>query len=210
MPGPETFEAIDEANALPVLAAFVAYVNGERVLSVSGPVRESRTKNGKALVFEPPSQKFPGSFRVAIAGTRSVKIGEGEVNGRIPFLAGRDLAGLRADGTEHPNGKPFLDLSEEPEGRRSWVCLLVGVNTESVYDELLPGEEGATIVHRVELPVGVPYGLDEEGRGLRPIAQLTWNADRSLIERVRQVLHFDQVYQAPQGEDPRPTWSAAG
>lgn len=204
------FRAINEENALPVLQAFMEFVRGDEVVSVSGPVRETRGDRGRALVFEPETQKFPGSFRVATAGPRSFRIGEGEVNGRMPILDGRDLAGLRADGSAHPDGPPSLLVEGEPEARRSWICLLVATSPGNLYDEPLAGEEGLTVIHRLALPTGVPYGLDEEGRGLRPIAQLSWNSDRTRVDRVRQILHFDQVYRAPRGTDPRPQWLAAG
>lgn len=203
------FEAIDGENALPVLQAFVDFVRGDEVLSVTGPVRETRTDRGRTFVFEPQAQRFPGAFRVASLGPRSVRIGEGEVNGRIPFLDGRDLAGLRADGREHPEGPPALLLEGEPEARRSWICLLVLAAADGT-GEIPAGEDFLTITHRLALPVGVPYGLDEEGRGLRPIAQLTWNRDRTRVDRIRQILHFDQVYRPPVGNDPRPQWIAAG
>lgn len=203
------FEAIDGADALGVLAAFVQFVKSEEVLTVDGPVRETRTDRGRAFVFEPEAQRFPGSFRVSTLGPRSVRIGEGEVNGRVPFLDGRDLAGLKADGKEHPEGRPSLLLEGEPGSRRSWICLLV-LQALPLTGEILAGEDYLTIVHRFSLPTGVPYGLDEEGRGLRPIAQLTWNSDRTRVDRIRQILHFDQVYKPPVGKDPRPQWLAAG
>ena len=203
------FRAVNEGNALPVLQAFIEFVQGDTVASISGPVREMRGSRGRALVFEPETQKFPGSFRVATAGPRSFRIGEGEVNGRIPFLDGRDLAGMKADGSAHPEGIPLLSIEGEPEARRSWICLQVATSPGDRNDELLPGEEGLTIVHRLSLPTGVPWGLDEEGRGLRPITQLTWNSDRTRVDRVRQILHFDQVYKSPTGDDPRPEWKAA-
>lgn len=204
------FPAIEGQDALPVLQAFINFVRSDEVASISGPVRETRGTQGRALVFEAETQKFPGSFRVATAGPRSFRIGEGEVNGRVPFLDGRDLAGLREDGSPHPEGRPTLQVEGEPEARRSWICLLVAISPGNLFDEPLAGEEGLTITHRLALPTGVPYGLDEEGRGLRPIAQLSWNSDRTRVDRVRQILHFDQVYRAPQGADPRPQWLAAG
>jgi hypothetical protein len=204
------FPAINGDNALPVLQAFIDFVRGDEVADISGPVRQTKTARGRRLVFEPETQKFPGAFRVSTAGPRSFVIGEGEVNGRIPFLDGRDLAGLREDGSAHPDGRPALQVEGEPEARRSWICLLVITPPENLFDEPLPGEEGLTITHRLALPIGVPYGLDEEGRGLRPIAQLSWNSDRTRVDRVRQILHFDQIYRAPRGEDPRPQWVAAG
>lgn len=204
----QEFRAINGDNALPVLREFIDFVKGDRVSASGGPVRETRTDRGRVFVFEPEAHRFPGSFRVSSLGSREVSVGEGEVNGRIPFLDGRDLAGLREDGSAHPEGKPSLALEGEPEARRSWICLLV-MATVGVAEEIPPGEEGVTIVHRLALPSGVPYGLDEEGRGLRPIAQLTWNEDRTRVDRIRQILHFDQVYRAPRGDDPRPEWRAA-
>lgn len=207
----DRYRAVDGQEALPTIQAFIEDVAAESVFSVSGPVRETRTDRGRALVFDPPMQSFPGSFRVGIVGAREMRIGEGEVNGRVPFLGGRDLTGRREDGSDDPQGIPSLRLEETPEkGRRSWVCLLVSIVADSTSDEIPPGEDGLTIVHRVELPTAVPYGLDEEGRGLRPVAQLTWSKDKSLVERIRQILYFDQVYRAPRGDDPRPEWLAAG
>lgn len=207
----DRYRAVDGEEALSTIQAFIEDAAAEGVLSVSGPVRETRTKNGRAFVYDPPPQSFPGSFRVGLAGSREVRIGEGEVNGRVPWLDGRDITGRRGDGSDDPEGVPSLRLEETPEeGRRSWVCLQVSTVVSGSYDEILPGEDGLTVVHRTALPTGVPYGLDEEGRGLRPIAQLTWNKDKTLIERIRQILHFDQVYRAPRGEDPRPEWVAAG
>lgn len=204
------FKAINEENALPVLQAFIDFVKGDEVVDITGPVRQMRGTLGRTLVFEPETQKFPGAFRVATAGPRSFRIGEGEVNGRVPFLDGRDLAGLLPDGSAHPEGRPVLLVEGEPEARRSWICLLVATSPGDLYDVPFEGEEGLTVVHRLALPTGVPYGLDEEGRGLRPIAQLTWSSDRTRVDRVRQILHFDQVYRAPRGMDPRPQWIAAG
>lgn len=204
----EDFPAITGENALPVLQAFIDFVKSDRIGTVGGPVREMRGDRGRTFIFEQETQKFPGSFRVSSLGPRSVRIGEGEVNGRIPFLDGRDLTGLREDGEPHPEGPPTLILEGEPEARRSWICLLV-IDASADTGEMPPGEEGLTIVHRLALPEGVPYGLDEEGRGLRPIAQLTWNSDRTRIDRIRQILHFDQEYRAPRGEDPRPEWRVA-
>jgi len=205
----EDFEAITGENALPVLQAFADFVRGDRVTLIGAGVRETRGQRGRMIVFEEDGQRFPGSFRVTTLGPRLVGVGEGEVNGRIPFLDGRDLTGLREDGSEHPEGKPSLILEGEPEARRSWICLLV-ITAEGAFGEIPPGDEGVTITHRITLPTGTPYGLDEEGRGLRPIAQLTWNSDRTRIDRVRQILHFDQEYRSPRGEDPRPEWRAAG
>ena len=207
----ERFRAVDGQEALPTIQAFIEEVAAEGVLSVAGPVRETRADKGRTLVFDPPMQTFPGAFPVGLIGARELRIGEGEVNGRLPWLDGRDLTGRRTDGTDDPRGVPSLILEETPEtGRRSWVCLLVTTVPGSSYDEIPEGEEGLTITHRIDLPAATPYGLDEEGRGLRPIAQLTWNAEKTLVERIRQILHFDQVYKAPQGDDPRPEWLAAG
>lgn len=203
------FEAITGDNALPVLQAFVEFVKNDRVSTVGGPVRETRTDRGRTFVFEPETQRFPGAFRVSSLGPREFRIGEGEVNGQVPFLDGRDLAGLRANGSPHPQGRPTLAVEGEPESRRSWICLLV-LQATAITGEIVSGDEGVTIVHRLALPKGVPYGLDEEGRGLRPIAQLTWNDNRTRVDRVRQILHFDQVYRPPLGQDPRPQWMAAG
>jgi hypothetical protein len=203
----EQYRAIREEDALPTIQAFVARVKADQVISFSGPVRETRTRNGRAVVFDPPAQTFPAAFRVSLVGSRTVRISEGTVNGRIPLLDGRGLTGLKEDGSAHPEGPPSLELTEEPEKRWSWVCLQASATIGN--GDLLPGEEGLTVVHRLSLPQGVPYGLDEQMRGLRPIAQLTWNGDRTRIERVRQILYYDQVYRAPRGEDPRPEWLAA-
>jgi hypothetical protein len=201
----EDFPAITGENALPILQAFIDYVKADRVALIGAGVRETRGDRGRTFVFEEAPQRFPGSFRVSSQGPRSVRIGEGEVNGRVPFLDGRDLAGLDLDGEPHPEGVPTLILEGEPEARRSWICLLV-IAANANTGEIPPGDEGVTITHRLALPTGTPYGLDEEGRGLRPIAQLTWNSDRTRVDRIRQILHFDQEYRAPRGEDPRPEW----
>lgn len=201
----EDFPAITGENALPVLQAFIDFVKGDKVSLIGSGVREARGDRGRTFVFEQDPQRFPGSFRVSSQGPRSVRVGEGEVNGRIPFLDGRDLTGLDPDGQPHPEGVPTLLLEGEPEARRSWICLLV-IAANADTGEIPAGEEGLTITHRLALPTGVPYGLDEEGRGLRPIAQLTWNSDRTRVDRIRQILHFDQEYRAPRGEDPRPEW----
>jgi len=214
------FPAIDAENALPTLRAFMEFVQNDQVTIVGGPVRVVRTAQGQSIIFEPESNRFVGAFRVSTVGPRTFRVGEGTVNGEVPILDGRDLAGLMPDGDPHPEGAPSLRVEGEPETRRSWICLLVteppassgGGDTVSSMSlgVVKGGDPPITIVHRIALPDKVPYGLDEEGRGLRPIAQLTWNEDRTRVDRVRQILHFDQEYRAPKGSDPRPEWRAAG
>ena len=221
------FPAITGRNALPVLQAFVDFVKNDQVTIIGGPVREVRTEQGRAIIFEPDAKRFIGAFRVSTAGPKSFSIREGTVNGEVPILDGRDLGGYLPDGEPSPEGRPLLTVDKEPESRRSWICLQVaelpeeqkgGTGTANRLGSMgvlsgaqLSGEDPyLTVVHRTELPTDVPYGLDEEGRGLRPIAQLTWNDDRTRVDRVRQILHFDQEYRAPKGEDPRPEWRAVG
>lgn len=221
------FPAITGENALPVLQALVDHVRNDQITIVGGPVRIVETAQGRSIIFEPDSNRFIGAFRVSSVGPLRFRIGEGTVNGEVPILEGRDLAGLMPDGEPHPEGRPSLEIKDTPEGRRSFLCLQIAnppaeTGGDAGGDDRaqslgvmsgaqLAGEESdLTIVHRIALPKDVPYGLDEEGRGLRPIAQLTWNEDRTRVDRVRQILHFDQEYRAPRGSDPRPEWRNAG
>lgn len=218
------FPAITGENALPVLQALVDHVRSDQITIVGGPVRIVETSQGRSIIFEPDSNRFIGAFRVSSVGPLRFQIGEGMVNGEVPVIDGRDLAGLNAKGEPHPEGRPSLEIEDTPEGRRSYICLQIanapaegggGGDRATSLGVMSPAQLAAegpalTVIHRKDLPKEVPYGLDEEGRGLRPIAQLTWNESRSRVDRVRQILHFDQEYRPPRGSDPRPEWRNAG
>jgi hypothetical protein len=217
------FPAITGENALPVLQALVDHVRNDQITIIGGPVRIVETQQGRSIIFEPDSNRFIGAFRVSTVGPLRFQIGEGMVNGEVPIVEGRDLAGLKPDGSPHPEGRPSLLVEDPPEGRRSYLCLQVAKEPEQggggndgaslgvlTRAQLAGTDPALTVVHRKELPKDVPFGLDEEGRGLRPIAQLTWDESRSRVDRVRQILHFDQEYRAPRGSDPRPEWRNAG
>lgn len=169
-------------------------------------VRVNRTINGVHVVAESLPAVFVGAWPVTLSGPDTVRIGAGTVNGRVPWLAGRDLEGLDAEGTRHPEGIPLLSLESGPgERRRSYIGVVVTISRETgAMDVDLP--ESLTVAHRGDLPVAFLEGgaPDEETTGFWPLAQAQWSTDGKRVERVNQWAYFQYVHRFVAGEGTRP------
>ena len=189
MNGPRDFYAEDEQGIIPTLNRFARFVKVDATISISGDARVVKTVKGRRVIYEPSPQTFPGSFRVSLPGGNRITVGEGLVSGLVPYMDGRRIDGLLADGEPDPEGKPSLLLEAPDSWDRSYVMLLARVTGENEIEEVknqTPDDPIVEIVHREELP----GGMVESGRVARLVAVIYWGAGR--IRSVRQVVWYDQ------------------
>lgn len=192
---PEDFYAREGEPVAPKLLALARAVLEEARLQFSG-ARESRTRLGRIVTFEPETVAFSGSFHVAIAGKELVSVSPGLVNGRMPMIDGVFLDGTDENGDPAPNGIPRLVCASGPgERRRSYVGIRLKLDAEALaMDEADP--EALVMAHRGDLPAGFTEGgaPDEGGTAFWPVAQLTWDESGLRIVRVRQISYFDKTH----------------
>jgi hypothetical protein len=194
---PEDFLAAEGEAIPPLLRRFARYVLRDAKVVVSGEARVMKGRYGRRVLYEPTPQTFPGSFKVSLPGGNRVAIGDGLVSGLVPYLDGRRIDGLDAEGQPDPQGKPTL-LCDPPEsGDRSYLVLYARHTEEGEVDDTIAqdsGDPGAVIVHLDELPPG----MREEGRVARLVAVLYWSGER--VRSVRQVVWYDQEVFAAGGK----------
>lgn len=213
MPIPQDFYAREGDWPPSRIAAFARFVLDDTKKTFQG-VRVNRGLSGVTVIADPDPVDFIGAWPVTVFGLQSVRIGPGTVNGRVPWLDGRDLEGLDEEGEAHPDGVPTLSLSEGPgERRRSYVG--VRVTIDAATGAMDPAtRENLTVEHRPSLHAAFLEGgaPDEEGSGFWPLAQIQWSADGQRVERVRQWACFDYVhrYQAGAGTRPGRHWFRPG
>lgn len=196
---PEEFYAEGGEVAAPVLRKFIRFVRGDAVRQFSG-VRIHESSQGKTLVVDRKPEVFLGSFRVALSGTQSVRVGVGEVNGIMPVIDGVRLDGLTPDGEPDRRGVPVIDVSEGPgEARRSYVGVRVVIDEDG--EIVADDPESVTVVHRQVIPQGF---RDEDDAGFWPLAMLQWDAEGSRVIRRRQWVHANLTHVFRAGEDARP------
>jgi hypothetical protein len=189
MKGPRDFYAQEGQAIIPLLNRFARFVKADSTISISGEARVMKTAKGRRVIYDPAPQSFPGSFRVSLPGGNKISVGEGLVSGMVPYMDGRRIDGLLADGEPDPLGKPTLLLTEPDAGDRSFVMLRVKVDAAGEIGEAknqTPDDPIVEIVHRDELPAG----MVEEGKAARLVAVIYWAAGR--IRSVRQVVYYDQ------------------
>lgn len=199
-PTPKDFHA-EEGDWPPSrIAPFVRFVMRDARKTFAG-VRVARTLNGVHVTASADTQSFSGAWTVTLSGLSSVRIGDGTVNGRVPWLDGRGLDGLDEEGEPHPEGVPLLSVSEGPgERRRSYVGVLVRIDP-ATGAMIAEDTESLTVAHRGTLhPTFAEGGApDEESTGFWPLAQLHWSADGKRVERVRQWAYFHYVHRFQTG-----------
>lgn len=204
-PSPTDFYAEEGDWPPSKIAPFVRFVMTDVRKTFAG-VRVARTMNGVHVTADPKSKSFAGAWTVTLEGLERVRIGDGTVNGRVPWLDGRGLDGLDEEGEPHPDGIPILSVASGPgERRRSYVGVLVTIDPATgamVEDD----PESLSVVHRGTLHPAFAEGgaPDEESTGFWPLAQLQWNADGSRVERVRQWAYFHYVHRFQTGDGGRP------
>lgn len=187
------------------IVPFVRFVMRDARKTFAG-LRVARTLNGVHVTAEAESQNFSGVWPVTLSGLTRVRIGDGTVNGRTPWLDGRGLDGLDEDDEPHPEGVPTLSVAEgHGDRRRSYVGVLVKVLEKTgAMDEKDP--EALTVAHRPSLHAAFAEGgaPDEEGTGFWPLAQLQWSSDGKRVERVRQWAYFPYTHRFQSGDGGRP------
>lgn len=205
MSSPSDFYAEDGDWPPSRIAPFVRFVMREARKTFHG-VRVNRTLNGVSVIAESVPQVFAGAWSVSVAGRTTVRVGDGTVNGRVPWLYGRSLDGLDSDGKTDPQGVPMLIIEGGPGERlRSYVCLRVVIDSKTgAMDVDVP--ESLTLAHRQTLHPAFAEGgaPDEERVGYWPLAQLQWSADGKRVERVRQWAYFNYVHRFQKSNDGRP------